>query len=150
MRMRLPVDRGGAPDARAQGVAQLASRQRNMVGVIDIGSNSLRLVLYDRLSRSPKVLFNEKVMCALGRGLNSSGRLNPEGVVLARENIERFTMLSRQLGVGRLDVLATSAVRDAVDGPGFVAEIEARNGIKVTVIDGMREGRLSASGVRAG
>ena len=144
--MSLPVDRGGAADA----AAPLALRQRNMVGVIDIGSNSLRLVLYDRLCRSPKVLFNEKVMCALGRGLNSTGRLNPEGVVLARENIERFTMLSRQLGVGRLDVLATSAVRDAQDGPAFVAEIEARNGIKVTVIDGMREGRLSASGVRAG
>src|SRR5450759_67893 len=88
----LPVDRAGAADT----AAPLVERQRNMVGVIDIGSNSLRLVLYDRLCRSPKVLFNEKVMCALGRGLNSTGRLNPEGVVLARENIERFTMLSRQ------------------------------------------------------
>ncbi len=128
----------------------LADRRRTMVGVIDIGSNSLRLVLYDRISRAPIVLFNEKVMCALGRSLNRTGRLDADGVVLARDNIERFVMLSRQLGVGRLDVLATSAVRDAEDGPSFVAEIEKRNNIKVTVVDGLREGRLSASGVLAG
>ena len=144
--MSLRMDRGKP----ALIAAPLAERQRSMVGVIDIGSNSLRLVLYDRISRAPKILFNEKVMCALGRGLNSSGRLNPEGRVLARDNVERFVMLSRQLGVGQLDILATSAVRDATDGPAFVAEIERRCGVVVTVIDGMREGRLSASGVRAG
>jgi exopolyphosphatase/guanosine-5'-triphosphate,3'-diphosphate pyrophosphatase len=122
----------------------------DMLGVIDIGSNSLRLVLYDRLSRAPKILFNEKVMCALGRDLNSTGRLNPEGVVLARDNIERFVMLSRQLGVERLDILATSAVRDAADGPVFVREIERRCNVTVNVIDGLHEARLSASGVKAG
>jgi exopolyphosphatase/guanosine-5'-triphosphate,3'-diphosphate pyrophosphatase len=137
-------------DQSLDAAAPLKERRRTMVGVIDIGSNSLRLVLYDGLSRAPKVLFNEKVMCALGRGLNVTGRLNAEGVVLARDNIERFVMLSRQLGVARLDVLATSAVRDAEDGPRFVAEIERRCDIKITVIDGMREGRLSASGVLVG
>jgi exopolyphosphatase/guanosine-5'-triphosphate,3'-diphosphate pyrophosphatase len=140
------MDRGPAGDI----AAPLADSRQHMVGVIDIGSNSLRLVIYDRISRAPKVLFNEKVMCALGRGLSNSGRLNPEGVVLARDNIERFVMLARQLGVGRLDMLATSAVRDAADGPAFVAEVERRCGVPVTVIDGAREGRLSASGVRAG
>ncbi|MEA2755675.1 MAG: exopolyphosphatase / guanosine-5-triphosphate,3-diphosphate pyrophosphatase [Aliidongia sp.] len=127
-----------------------AVSRRDMLGVIDIGSNSLRLVLYDRVSRAPKVLFNEKVMCALGRGLNSTGRLNPEGVALARDNIERFIMLSRQLGVGRLDILATSAVRDAADGPAFVQDIEHRSSVTVNVVDGLHEARLSASGVKAG
>ena len=131
-------------------VALLDERRRTMVGVIDIGSNSLRLVIYDRVSRSPMVLFNEKVMCALGRGLNSSGRLNPEGVVLARDNIERFVALARGLGVARLDILATAAVRDASDGAEFVAEVERRNAVKIQVIDGVEEGRLSAAGVRAG
>ena len=131
-------------------VALLDERRRTMVGVIDIGSNSLRLVIYDRVSRSPMVLFNEKVMCALGRGLNSSGRLNPDGVVLARDNIERFVALARGLGVARLDILATAAVRDASDGASFVAEIEQKNRIKIQVIDGFEEGRLSAAGVRAG
>jgi exopolyphosphatase/guanosine-5'-triphosphate,3'-diphosphate pyrophosphatase len=128
----------------------LAARQRTMLGVVDIGSNSLRLVLYDRLSRAPVPLFNEKVMCALGRGLNATGRLNADGVGLARDNIERFVLLSRRLGVARLDVLATSAVRDASDGPAFVAEVEARCGIRITVVPGDREARLAAAGVRAG
>jgi exopolyphosphatase/guanosine-5'-triphosphate,3'-diphosphate pyrophosphatase len=134
----------------AGAVPPLAERQRSMIGVIDIGSNSLRLVLYDRLSRAPKVLFNEKSMCALGRGLNATGRLNPDGVDMARENLERFVLLSRQLGVAQLDILATAAVRDAADGKDFVAEIEQRYGLPVTVIDGAHEGRLAAFGVRAG
>jgi exopolyphosphatase/guanosine-5'-triphosphate,3'-diphosphate pyrophosphatase len=146
---------GGARPARSDselppGLEALAERQKSMVGVIDIGSNSLRLVLYDRLSRAPVALFNEKVMCALGRGLNATGRLNPDGVILAKDNIERFVLLSRRLGLARLDILATSAVRDASDGPAFVADIEARLGVKIMVIDGLREARLAASGVRAG
>jgi exopolyphosphatase/guanosine-5'-triphosphate,3'-diphosphate pyrophosphatase len=131
------------------GLEALAERQRSMVGVVDIGSNSLRLVLYDRLSRAPVVLFNEKVMCALGRGLDTTGRLNPEGVALARDNLERFVLLARRLGVQRLDVLATAAVRDAKDGAAFVAEVEQRCGIEVQVIGGQQEGRLAAAGVRA-
>ncbi|HWK43320.1 MAG TPA: Ppx/GppA family phosphatase [Stellaceae bacterium] len=122
---------------------------RHMVGIIDIGSNSLRLVIYDGISRAPVVLFNEKAMCALGRGLNATGRLNAEGVVLAMGNLERFVALARSVGVGRLDVLATSAVRDAQDGPHFVAEVERRCGITVRVIDGEEEGRLAAAGVHA-
>ncbi len=139
-----------APSSPAPGLEALAERQKSMVGVIDIGSNSLRLVLYDRLSRAPTVLFNEKVMCALGRGLDLTGRLNPDGVPLARDNMERFVLLSRRLGVQRLDVLATAAVRDAQDGPAFVAAVEARCGIRIRVVDGLHEARLAAAGVRAG
>lgn len=134
----------------AGGDAPLAQRQQSMFGVIDIGSNSLRLVLYDRLQRAPKVLFNEKVMCGLGRGMAATGRLNPDGVTLAAENFERFVMLCRQLGVGRLDILATSAVRDAIDGPDFAAELERRCGVPITVVDGLREAQLAAFGIRFG
>ncbi len=144
------LDDKGAPMGTETDHAALARRKQRMVGVIDIGSNSLRLVIYDGISRAPMALFNEKVMCALGRGLNVTGRLNPDGVILAQDNIERFVMLARQLGVLRLDILATSAVRDAVDGPAFVADIEARCGVRVAVIDGAREGILAAAGVRAG
>jgi exopolyphosphatase/guanosine-5'-triphosphate,3'-diphosphate pyrophosphatase len=139
-----------APRGQTRGLDALAERQKSMVGVIDIGSNSLRLVLYDRLSRAPIVLFNEKVMCALGRGLDTTGRLNPDGVALARDNLERFVLLTRRLGVTRLDIVATSAIRDASDGPAFVAEVEQRCGVRIRVIDGVQEGRLSAAGVRAG
>jgi exopolyphosphatase/guanosine-5'-triphosphate,3'-diphosphate pyrophosphatase len=121
-----------------------------LVGVIDIGSNSLRLVVYDGLTRAPVPLFNEKAMCGLARGLEASGRLNPEGAVQARVAVARFVLLARQLGVERLDVIATSAVRDAADGPEFVAGIERECGITIRVIDGASEGRMAAAGVRAG
>ncbi|HZB91716.1 MAG TPA: Ppx/GppA family phosphatase [Stellaceae bacterium] len=127
-----------------------APMRRGCVAVVDIGSNSLRLVVYDGVRRSPRALFNEKVMCGLGRGLEATGRLDPDGVELARDNLQRFVALARSLGVRRLDVLATAAVRDASDGRSFVAEIERRHRLKVKVLSGAEEGRLSAFGVLAG
>jgi exopolyphosphatase/guanosine-5'-triphosphate,3'-diphosphate pyrophosphatase len=133
-----------APRARPR-----ASR-RGTVAVVDIGSNSLRLVIYDGMRRAPRTLFNEKVMCGLGRNLEATGRLDPDGVALARDNLQRFVALARSIGVRRLDVLATAAVRDASDGRGFVAEIQRRHRLKVRVLSGGEEGRLSGFGVLAG
>ena len=127
-----------------------APARRGCVAVVDIGSNSLRLVIYDGVRRTPRTLFNEKVMCGLGRGLERTGRLDPDGVELARANLQRFVALARSVGARRLDVLATAAVRDASDGRGFVAEIERRHRLKVKVLAGTEEGRLSAFGVLAG
>jgi exopolyphosphatase / guanosine-5'-triphosphate,3'-diphosphate pyrophosphatase len=127
-----------------------ASARRSSVAVIDIGSNSLRLVIYDGVRRSPRTLFNEKVMCGLGRNLEATGRLDPDGVALARANLQRFVTLARDISVRRLDVLATAAVRDASDGRAFVAEVERKHGLKVQILSGAQEGRLSASGVLAG
>src|ERR1700749_2563725 len=89
------------------------------IGVVDIGSNSIRLVVFDRLARAPLLLFNEKVLCGLGRGLSREGRLNEEGVESALMNLGRFVRLAKAMGVARLDMLATAAVRDAVDGVEF-------------------------------
>jgi exopolyphosphatase/guanosine-5'-triphosphate,3'-diphosphate pyrophosphatase len=123
---------------------------RGRIGVIDIGSNSLRLVVYDTAARAPTPLFNEKALCALGRGLGSSGRLNPEGVAAAIINLQRFVAIAHAIGVVRLDVIATAAVRDAADGADFVGEIRRECGVEVAVLDGAGEGRLSALGVIAG
>src|SRR5260370_35224281 len=101
-----------------------AAQHGSRIAVIDIGSNSLRLVIYHGITRAPVLLFNEKAMCALGRGLNATGRLNPDGVILALAQLERFVALARAVGVGRLDVLATSAGRAARAGPGVVAGVE--------------------------
>src|SRR5689334_11073620 len=94
------------------------------VAVIDIGSNSLRLVVYDRVDPAPIPLVNEKVLCGLGRGLSTTGRLNPEGVALAVATLRRFVALAQSVGVRRLDVIATAAVRDAEDGADFAAQVE--------------------------
>src|SRR6185312_2407455 len=127
-----------------------ATTQPDCVAVIDIGSNSLRLVVYDAPRRSARTLLNEKVMCGLGRGLEKSDRLNPDGAALAKTNLQRFVALARAAGASRIDVLATAAVRDAEDGAEFVNDIEKRFAIRVRVLPGAEEGRLSALGVLAG
>jgi exopolyphosphatase / guanosine-5'-triphosphate,3'-diphosphate pyrophosphatase len=125
-------------------------RRRGPVAVIDIGSNSIRLVVYDGVSRAPRMLFNEKVLCGLGRDIDRSGRLHPEGVKQAKENLRRFVALARAIPVSRLDVLATAAVRDADDGADFVRDVERASHLRVKILSGVEEGRLSAIGVVAG
>src|SRR5215475_4219896 len=120
------------------------------IGVIDLGSNSLRLVVFERLGAALFPLFNEKVMCGLGRGIASTGRLDPDGVDLALVNLRRFVAFARAIGVDHLAVLATAAVRDATDGDAFAAEVEEQCRVPVRVIDGAEEARLSAAGVLAG
>lgn len=139
--------RGQAVEAVMQ---QDAPSDGGRVGILDIGSNSIRLVVYDSLSRSPATLFNEKALCGLGRGLEGSGRLHPDGVRAAMETLRRFAVLARAQGVGRIDILATAAVRDAADGHAFSQAVEALLGAPVQVIGGDEEARLSALGVLSG
>jgi exopolyphosphatase/guanosine-5'-triphosphate,3'-diphosphate pyrophosphatase len=120
------------------------------VGVLDIGSNSIRLVVYDHDGLSPVPVFNEKALCGLGRGLDESGALPADAVASAITNLQRFAEIAAAMRVRRLDVLATSAVRDAADGPAFVSEIERRIGHPVRVIGGDEEARLAALGVISG
>src|SRR5256885_17252235 len=91
------------------------------IAVVDVGSNSLRLVVFERLGASLLPLLNEKVMCALGRGIAASGRLNPDGVDPAFSNLQRFVALARALSVDHIAIIATAAVRDARDGAAFLA-----------------------------
>ena len=124
--------------------------RRRPVAVIDIGSNSVRLVVYSGLTRTPIPLHNEKVICALGKGLERSGALNSDGVRMAFDTVARFVELARSLGVERIDALATAAVRDARDGAAFAKALEKRCNIKVQVLSGKQEARRSALGVLCG
>ncbi len=120
------------------------------IAVIDLGSNSLRLVVFDRLGGTLTPHLNEKVICALGRGIARTGKLNPDGTELALANLQRFVALARALSVDHLAIIATAAVREARDGRAFAAEAERRCGVPVRIIDGAEEARLSAAGVLAG
>src|SRR5579863_3721952 len=120
------------------------------IAVVDVGSNSLRLVVFERLGAALLPLLNEKVMCALGRAIATTGRLSPEGVELAFANLQRFVALARALGVDHLAIIATAAVREASDGREFAAEAERRCGVPVRIVSGAEEARLSAAGVLAG
>src|ERR1700676_1445012 len=94
------------------------------IAVIDIGSNSLRLVVFERLNATLLPLLNEKVMCGLGRGIARTGRLNRDGVELAYANLQRFVALARALKVDHLMAIATAAVREAGDGQAFAEAAE--------------------------
>ncbi|MEX2201428.1 MAG: exopolyphosphatase [Dongiaceae bacterium] len=120
------------------------------IGVVDIGSNSIRLVVFDGQTRAAQVVFNEKVLCGLGRGLDEGGRLHEEGVEQALANLNRFVRLARAMAVGELHLLATAAVRDASNGPEFCRQVEMQCGAPVRVLSGEEEAKFSASGVVAG
>jgi exopolyphosphatase/guanosine-5'-triphosphate,3'-diphosphate pyrophosphatase len=127
-----------------------SARALSRVGVVDVGSNSVRMVVFDGAARSPAYFFNEKVMAGLGTGLAETGKLNPEGRVRAMEALKRFTTLAEALKLPPLTAVATAAVREAKDGPEFEAEVLAETGLKLFVIDGEEEARLSAQGVLLG
>ena len=130
--------------------ADPAARALSRVGVVDVGSNSVRLVVFDGAARSPAYFFNEKIMCALGDGLAETGRLNPQGRVRALSAIRRFQRLADGMETGPLTAVATAAVRDAEDGPEFRDLIRSQTGLHLHVIDGLEEARLSAQGVLLG
>ena len=119
------------------------------IGIIDIGSNSIRLVIYDQQKRSPVSIYNEKVMCALGKGLASTGLLNVEGVELAKQAVTRFLAMGRNLEISSLYVMATAAIRDAKDGESFARYLEQKHDISVDIISGKLEAKLGAHGVSA-
>lgn len=120
------------------------------VSVIDIGSNSVRVVIYEGLSRAPTILFNEKVLCGLGKGLGSNGRMDEEGVDRALKALKRFHALSMQAQAISVYVLATAAAREASNGPDFIRAAEEILGQEVHVLSGEDEARYSALGVISG
>ena len=130
--------------------ADPSARALSRVGVIDVGSNSVRLVVFDGAARSPAYFFNEKVMCGLGRGMAETGRLNPEGRERALAALTRFALLADGMALQSLTAIATAAVREAEDGPAFEAEVADRTGLRLEVINGVEEARLSAQGVLLG
>ncbi|WP_215765725.1 Ppx/GppA family phosphatase [Gluconobacter cerinus] len=126
-----------------------SSAQRS--AIVDLGSNSVRLVVFEGVARNPLPIFNEKVTLKLGRGLDATGRLNDEGVTLAMDVLGRFHTVARAMGAEPFEVLATAAVRDASNGPDFVSAIRARMpGVAIRVLEGTEEADYAARGVLCG
>ncbi len=119
--------------------------------VVDLGSNSVRLVVYEGHSRNPVAIFNEKAVLRLGRGLLASGRLNEEGMAQTLTVMHRYHAVARAMGADPFEVLATAAVRDAANGPEFVATLAARlPGVTIRVLSGIEEAEYAAMGVLCG
>ena len=118
--------------------------------VIDVGSNSVRLVVYRLDGRAMTPILNEKVMAGLGRGMGREPKLSPDGVEAAMKALKRFATLIESLGVRDIFPVATAAVRDAVDGPAFAERVVRETGLRLRILEGHEEARLSALGVMAG
>ena len=127
-----------------------ADRPRRF-GVVDLGSNSVRLVVFEGLSRNPLPIFNEKAVLGLGRGLQQTGRLNEAAIEPALTVLGRYAAVANAMGAEPIEILATAATRDAGNGRDFIAAINARlPDIPVHVLSGREEGALSADGVLLG
>ncbi len=120
------------------------------IAVLDIGSNSVRLVVYERHARSLTLLYNEKTACALGRGLAQTGKIAYENIDRALTAIQRFALVAKLMKVGTTHILATSAVREASNSKAFVDAVEEVMGGKVMVLSGAEEAHFAALGAISG
>jgi exopolyphosphatase/guanosine-5'-triphosphate,3'-diphosphate pyrophosphatase len=120
-------------------------------GVVDLGSNSVRLVVYEGMQRNPHAIFNEKAVLGLGRGLHTTGKLNEEASAQTLTVLGRYHALARGMGADPVEVLATAAVRDATNGQDFMdGLVSVMPGARVSVLSGDEEARLSAEGLLMG
>jgi len=120
------------------------------IAVIDIGSNSVRLVVYEGLTRSPTALFNEKALCGLGREVQSTGLLAADAVEQALASLKRYRALCTTMGVKNVLAIATAACRDARNGPRFISLAERIVKVEIDVLSGAREAEFTALGVISG
>ena len=128
-----------------------AAAAASRCGVVDLGSNSVRMVVFAGLGRNPVAIFNEKAVLRLGRGLQATGRLNDEAIGPALRVLTRYGAIARAMGADPFHIVATAAVRDASNGPGFVAELQSRlPGVPIQVLTGEEEAAYSTDGVLCG
>jgi exopolyphosphatase/guanosine-5'-triphosphate,3'-diphosphate pyrophosphatase len=118
--------------------------------VVDVGSNSVRLVLYRLDGRAIWSVFNEKVLAGLGRDLIRTGRLAPDGTASAILALRRFAALIESSRPRMVFAAATAAVREARDGGAFRDRVERETGLALRILSGEDEARYAAFGVIAG
>src|SRR3984957_19425361 len=119
--------------------------------VVDLGSNSVRLVVYEGLGRNPMSIFNEKAVLRLGRGLEATGLLNADGMGQAMTILHRYRAVAHAMGARPFEILATAAVRDARNGSDFVRLIQTRMpDVSVRILSGVEEAEFSSDGLLCG
>jgi exopolyphosphatase / guanosine-5'-triphosphate,3'-diphosphate pyrophosphatase len=129
---------------------QLSPSKNAPFAIVDIGSNSVRLVVYEGAKRNPVPIFNEKILAGLGGRLSETGKLDPEGCERALKALKRFWVLLAQMNVGHVEMVATAAVRDAKDSAEFTRAVKKATGHSVRVLSGKEEAKYAAMGVLSG
>lgn len=128
----------------------VSARARGPLAVVDIGSNSVRLVIYESISRTPAVVHNEKAVCGIGRNMVTNHSLHEGGIAMALEALGRFRMLADAYKVKHRVAVATAAARDAENGRDFIADAARVWGGPIRILSGQEEAGLAAEGVLAG
>lgn len=131
-------------------IPRLDKARLERIGVIDVGSNSVRLVVFDGMARSPAYFYNEKVLCGLGAGMSETGRLSPGGWERAMRALHRFAALAERMELSGMIAVATAAVREASDGRAFCDQVERETGLTLHIASGSEEARLATQGVLLG
>jgi exopolyphosphatase/guanosine-5'-triphosphate,3'-diphosphate pyrophosphatase len=116
--------------------------------IIDIGSNSVRLVVYGGPARAPSVLLNEKVTARLGKNVGEEGRLSEKAMKAALAALGRYAALLRLMEIADVEAVATAAVRDASNGGDFLDAV-GDLGLAPRLLSGEEEAVTSAHGVMA-
>lgn len=144
------LPRGSDPRTIEIDTARVMGRAQRHFAVIDIGSNSIRLVVYDDLSRAPFPRFNEKSFCALGAAIDADGMLSQAAIDRAVDGIERFHAIATAMSVATIHVIATEATRRAKNGAALIDAIRARTGLETRLLTGQEEATYAAHGVISG
>jgi len=119
--------------------------------VVDLGSNSVRLVVFEGTGRVPAIIFNEKAVLRLGSGLQSTGQLNAAALDDAEAVMQRYHAIARAMGAAPFEVLATAAMRDASNGGAFTERLQGRMpGVPIRILSGEQEADFSAAGLVCG
>ncbi|MCF6227270.1 MAG: Ppx/GppA family phosphatase, partial [Planctomycetes bacterium] len=129
---------------------QSNTQQKKRIGVIDIGSNSVRFVVYSISGAAFAPVYDEKVLAGLGRDLRKTGKLHPAGRVQALAALKRFPALAAAQNLDDVLIAATAAMRDARDAPEFTAQVRRETGLDISPLSGEGEALMSARGVIAG
>lgn len=146
-----PGDPEAAPDAGTRWPSRQERRPAARLAVVDLGSNSVRLVVFEGRGRNPLAIVNEKAVLRLGRGLEEAGRLDAGVMDQAMTVMHRYHAIVTAMDAASFEVLATSAVREAANGQDFVGRLAARMpGVPIRILSGEEEAELSAEGVLCG
>ncbi len=124
----------------------MENKLKQPIAIIDIGSNSIRMIVYDGLFRSPAILFNERVLAELGKTLSTLGQLNAQNLDMAFFNLQRFKAVADNMKA-QCFVIATAALREASDGPEFTQKLKDELGLDVRIISGEEEAYLGYQGI---
>ena len=145
---------GTAPDEPVRRLdldpAHAGRTRRAPYAIVDIGSNSVRLVVYDQLGRAPLPRFNEKALCRLGEGLAQTGAIAPENFKRTVDAVRRFRAIAQAMGVERIDATATEAIRRATNGAELAAAITEGTDLEIRILSGAEEARFATLGVVSG